>query len=214
MEIKGYNFNYLDLAMKNLGEAFDYAKNSYKIDMDSFMDMFITSGYAKLFQDGNTKVIEGISGCELVLNIFEKIGLEEEIIMPSNSFYQSCEYWCGWILAYFQWKTSLPFKFIHQNISMKEIESLYPTLHEASEDKFVDIVTKRIKDKAKTSRLKQRRIICGLSQKELSLKSGVNLRTLQQYELKTKNINNASVLKVYALAKALKCEIEDLLELI
>lgn len=73
--------------MKNLGEAFDYAKNSYKIDMDSFMDMFITSGYAKLFQDGNTKVIEGISGCELVLNIFEKIGLEEEIIMPSNSFF-------------------------------------------------------------------------------------------------------------------------------
>ena len=37
MVIKGYNFNYLDLAMKNLGEAFDYAKNSYKIDMDSFM---------------------------------------------------------------------------------------------------------------------------------------------------------------------------------
>ena len=71
MEIKGYNFNYLDLAMKNLGEAFDYAKNTYKIDMDNFMDMFITSGYAKLFQDGNTKVIEGISGCELVLNIFE-----------------------------------------------------------------------------------------------------------------------------------------------
>ena len=91
---------------------------------------------------------------------------------------------------------------------------MHAILHEASKDKFVDIVTKIIKDKAKTSRLKQRRIICELSQKELSLKSGENLRTLQQYELKTKNINNASALKVYALAKALKCEIEDLLELI
>ena len=33
----------------------------------------------------------------------------------------------------------------------------------------------------------------------------------RKVKLKTKNINNASALKVYALAKALKCEIEDLL---
>ena len=59
--------------------------------------------------------------------------------------------------------------------AIKEIESLYPTLQEASEDKFVDVLTKRIKDKVKTSRLKQRRIICGLSQNELSLKSSIKM---------------------------------------
>ena len=43
-------------------------------------------------------------------------------------------------------------------------------------------------------------------------KSGVNLRTLQQYELKTKDIGKASVQTVIALAAVLGCPIEDLLE--
>lgn len=42
----------------------------------------------------------------------------------------------------------------------------------------------------------------------------VNLRTLQQYELSTKDINKASVSLVYALAKTLNCNVEDLLEMI
>ena len=42
----------------------------------------------------------------------------------------------------------------------------------------------------------------------------VNLRTLQQYEHGTKDINKASVSSVYALAKTLNCNVEDLLEMI
>ena len=40
----------------------------------------------------------------------------------------------------------------------------------------------------------------------------LNLRTLQQYELKTKDIGKASVRTVMALAAVLGCPIEDLLE--
>lgn len=214
MMIKGYDYNLLETAMKNLGEAFDYAKNSCNVEMDKFIEMFISTEYAKMFEDGNPKVTIGISGSELALNIFEKCGYSQKIQPTQNKFDYSQEYWCGWILAYYQWKTGLSFKYIHSLISMQEILNLYPTLHEANEDKFVDVLNSRIKNKVKTTRLQQLRKNCGLSQKELAEKSGVNLRTLQQYELKTKDINKASASSVYALAKILNCEVEDLLEMI
>ena len=214
MVIKGYDSSYLETAMKNLGEAFDYAKNSCRLDMDKFMDMFISSGYSKLFENGNVKVLVGMSGSELALNVFEKCGYLAEIKPTQNKLDYSPQYWCGWILAYYQWKTELSFKYIHSQITMPEILQLYPTLHEAHENKFVDIINKRIKNKVKTTRLQQMRKNCGLSQKELSTKSGVNLRTLQQYELGAKDINKASTSSVLALAKVLSCEVEDLLEMI
>lgn len=214
MMIKDYEYNCLETVMKNLGEAFDYASNTCNIDMDVFMDMFITSGYDKMFEDGNPKVISGISGTELVLNVFDKIGYMKDTPKPQCNFDYSPEYWCGWILAYYQWQTGLTFKYIHSQISMREILMLYPTLHEANEKKFVDIINEKIKNKIGTTRLQQMRKNIGFSQKELAEKSGINLRTLQQYELGTKDINKASAMSVYALAKALNCEVKDLLELI
>lgn len=212
MEIKGYASNCLETAMNNLGEAFDCAKNSYEIDMDKFMDMFISSEYAKMFENGNPKILIGISGTELVLNVLEKSGFKTIIKATQNKFDYSPEYWCGWIVAYYQWKTGLSFRYIHSKISMRDILNLYPTLHEASEEKFIDVVNNRIK--VKTTRLQELRKKCGISQRELAEKSGVNLRTLQQYELGAKDINKASVSSVFALAKVLNCEVEDLLELI
>ena len=179
--------------------------------MDKFIEMFIVSEYAKMYEEGNPKILIGISGTELAMNVFDKVGIKINTPMPNNDFDYSPEYWCGWILAYYQWKTGLSYKYIHSQISMQEILKLYPTLHEANEDKFVDIVNERIKNKVKTTRLQQMR---KLSQKELAEKSGVNLRTLQQYELGAKDINKASASSVYALAKALNCEIDDLLELL
>ena len=214
MMIKGYDSNLLYNAMNNLGEAFDYAKNVCNLDMDKFIEMFISSNYAKMFENGNPSVIAGISGTELALNVFQKCGYKTEIAQPQNKFDYSPEYWCGWILAYYQWNVGLSFKYIHSQITMQEILNLYPTLHEANENKFVCIVNKKIKNKVKTTRLQQLRKLCGLSQKELAKNSGVNLRTLQQYELGTKDINKASAYSVYALAKTLNCNVEDLLEMI
>lgn len=52
----------------------------------------------------------------------------------------------------------------------------------------------------------------GLSQKELSEKSGVTLRMIQQYEHRAKDINKTVASNLFALAQALGCEVEDLLE--
>lgn len=61
--------------------------------------------------------------------------------------------------------------------------NLYSTHHEAAEDKFVDTVNAIIKRKNNPTKLQAQRKRCGYSQRELAEKSGVNIRTLQQYEL-------------------------------
>lgn len=61
--------------------------------------------------------------------------------------------------------------------------------------------------------LKETRKAKNMTQKELSEKSGVNLRILQYYEQGVKDINKAQALTVYRLAEALECKIEDLLEI-
>ena len=210
--IYAYNELYLDDAMKNLGEAFDYAANIRNLDLDGFFDLFIVSGFAERFARGEAKFISGLSGTELVLNTLTKTGLENSFPNTQIEYSYSPQYWCGWILAYYQWKTCRSFHNIQENISMKEILKLYPILHEASEDKAVDTINNIITRNHTISNLQQQRKKCGYSQSQLSRLSGVNLRTLQQYELKTKDIKKASVQTVMSLASTLNCHIEDLFE--
>ena len=207
-----YAESYLNYAMENLGEAFDYAVNACMIDIETFMGLFISSGYANLFGKGVPKVVSGLSGTELVMEVVNKAGTFYSFPKPQVEYDYSPEYWCGWILAYYQWKTGRTFKDIEVNLSVTEILKMYPTLHEASEDKFVDTANAIILRRNNTTRLQRQRKQCGLTQKELSEKSGVKLRTVQQYEMKAKDINKAAVSTVLALSTVLGCRIEDLLE--
>ena len=210
--IHAYAKEYLNDAMDNLGEAFDYAVNTCLFDIDEFMALFIASGYSDRFGKGNPKYVSGLSGTELVIETIEKSGKKMSFPEPQTEYDCSPEYWCGWILAYYQWNTGRSFRDIHDNISMLEIKKLYHPLHEASEEKFVDTLNEIIRKRNAPSKLQQQRKRCGYSQKELAERSGVNLRTLQQYELKTKNTNKASVQTMMALANVLGCKVENLLE--
>jgi transcriptional regulator with XRE-family HTH domain len=60
--------------------------------------------------------------------------------------------------------------------------------------------------------LKQYREMRKLSQRELAERSGVSLRTLQDYEQGRKNINLAAAITVQKLAEALGCASWELLE--
>lgn len=62
------------------------------------------------------------------------------------------------------------------------------------------------------SNLKTIRQKTGLSQSKLAEKSGINVRMIQHYEQGSKDINRAEALRVYQLAQALECTVEDLLE--
>ena len=207
-----YDEQYLDDAMRNLGEAADYAVNACRMSLQKFFDLFVATGFATQFGNGVPKIVSGLSGTELVHEIVVKAGIEQYFPEVQTEYDCSPEYWCGWIIAYYQWYTGRTFKDIFQNVSAKEIEKLYPTLHEASEEKFVDVVNSIIERKTTTTKLQELRKNIGYSQRELAEKSGVNLRTLQQYELKAKDINKAATTTLLALSKTLGCNIEDLLE--
>ena len=208
----GYDRSYLDDAMESMGEAMDYVANQCNMDMDEFLEVFIGSGFAERFAAGEPKVVSGVSGTELVWNVLETSDVQKEFPPIQIDYERSPQYWSGWILAYYQWFTGQSFEEIQRVISMRDIEKLYPTLHEASELKFLDVINKRIRSSNPQTRLQRQRKISGYSQRVLAEKAGVNLRTLQQYELRAKDINKAAGRTLLSLAKVLGCKVEDLLE--
>jgi len=210
--ICAYSEMYLDDAMTTLGEAFDYAVNTCGIEIDSFMRMFLASGLADYFAHGNPRYVCGMSGNDLAKLVIEKSGLSIETPDYEPEYNPSEEYWAGWILAYYQWFSAMPFRAVHGYISMAQVRRMYYPLHEAPESKFVDSVNSIISRKRNLSRLQTQRKLYGFSQSELARRAGVNLRTLQQYELRTKDINKASVTTVLSLCTVLGCPIESILE--
>lgn len=61
------------------------------------------------------------------------------------------------------------------------------------------------------SQLKSIRKAAGLTQNQLSERSGVNVRMIQHYEQGQKDINRAEAITVYKLASALNASMEDLI---
>ncbi len=61
-------------------------------------------------------------------------------------------------------------------------------------------------------RLKEFREAKGLTQKELSEKSGVSLRMIQHYEQGRKQLAKANAVTVITLAKVLSCDPEELIK--
>ena len=153
------------------------AVNVCRLTLDGFTELFVATGFAGAFGKGNPKVVAGMSGTELVMEVLAKSGKSVRFPEPQTEYDCSPEYWCGWILAYYQWKTARSFKNIFDNIPMAEIRRMYGTLHEAAEDKFVDTVNTIISRKNNPTRLQQQRKNCGYSQRELSEKSGCLLYT-------------------------------------
>lgn len=60
------------------------------------------------------------------------------------------------------------------------------------------------------NKLQQLRIKKNMSQSALAEKSGVSVRTLQEYEQGRRNLNKSPFEIVYKLAKALECDIVEL----
>ena len=212
--MNAYSELYLDDAMQNLGDMVDYAVCVLGFDPDEFFGWFISSGIASRFEKGNPKYVGGMSGYELADAVLHATNVSYKKKEPSYSDFKGREYWAGWILAYYQWITGKRFEDMRKDgLDMSTILSLY-ILHEAPESKFVEVANEIIeKNKAKRkTKLFEIRKARGFTQQQLSDASGVKLRMIQLYEQKQNDINKAQVNVVIALAKALGCEVADLLE--
>ena len=208
-----YNELYLDDAMQNLGDMVDYAVCDLGFEPDEFFNWFIASGIASRFEKGNPKYVAGMSGYELADAVLKATNIEYNKIEPSYPILKSREFWAGWILAYYQWKTNQRFEDIVNNgLTLSTVISMY-ILHEADESKFVDCANEIIERNKKNSNSKLHiiRKARGFTQQQLSDASGVSLRMIQLYEQKQNDIRKARVNVVVSLAKALDCDIEDLI---
>lgn len=209
-----YSELYLDDAMENLGSMVDYAVGTCGLSPDEFMNRFVSSGIAERFERGNPKYVAGMSGVELAELVLETTGSSGECrkaILHIEKKGQ--EYWSGWILAYYQWITGKRFEDIfEQGLPLSQILSMY-ILHEADVSKFVDVADEVIErnKKEKQTMLQRMRKARGFSQKELSEASGVSLRMIQLYEQKQNDISKAQAGQVVSLARALGCDVEDLI---
>lgn len=210
--MSAYNELYLLDAKKNLAVCFDYAINDCKFNSDTFVFMFINSKYSKLFETGDPNVVSGTSGIELARKIISEYVPSAAFVEKDSQLSKSKEFWALYYLAEFQWKTGRTFKDIFYRITLSEIIDMYNPYHEVDISKFINDLNKKITSKNIESKLKTIRQSQGLSQSQLAKKANVKLRSIQMYEQKQNNIDKAQANTLFAIAHALNCNIEDLLE--
>lgn len=212
--ICAYDRAYLEKARVLLGRMIDFAVYDLRYDITDFFNLFISSGIAKRFENGDTSILAGKSGVELAYAVLDSVGENrKEIIKPQYSYNRSAEYWTGWALAYYQWKTALAFIEIIKYIPIKNVVDMYSKYHETDIRQFVDEMNRLYRLNKENTNLKARRLQAGLSQSQLAKLSSVPLRTIQQYEQRQKNINSAKLETVISLARALSCQPTDLVEI-
>ena len=208
--IRAYDKLYLGRARVVLAGMLDYIVNDLKYSLDDAFKYFMESGVAKQFENGVPRVVVGKTGVELAYEIMPS---GAKFTRPSYRYDRSKEYWVGWALAYYQWQTSLSFAKIFKYISPDKIASMYPKYHEMDIRHFCDAMNELYSSGKGKSNLKSLRERASLSQSALAEKSGIPVRTIQQYEQGQKNINKSSAEYVISLSRVLCCEPSDLLEI-
>ena len=204
-----YSEMYLSDALNNMGELIEYADEKKMESMDDFFNYFIMSGYASRWDAGDPRVISGMSGTELYFAIHRSCGIYDDFddMKPLVRYDAGPAYWCGYSLAYYHYRSGRPFVDIINNIDYQYLFRIYPSFHMVSDEKiYVELEDHFKAVRGQMTRLQAYRKRIDMTQKKLSDESGVNLRTLQQYEIGDKDIKKASADKVISLAGVLHVE--------
>lgn len=210
MTTHAYSQLYLSKASRAIGNMLHDAVVVFGMDGTDFLNRFIQSDVAEQFESGNPKYIAGKSGLELFLEVMEKTSGETYHTELIENYERSPAYWVGWMLTHYQWYSDRTFKSILGIVPYNELVGLYKTLHEADIQKSYEVLDAHF---AKSeSKLKTARKLRGLTQEELATESGVSINTIRAYERKSKDLNKAQFDIVVRLAKALKCDVTELMD--
>ena len=210
--MNAYDKDYLYHSQKNFGHMVDFAVNTCDYDLDEFFNMFLASNVCKQFEIGNPAYIAGKTGCELARMVILEIKNSEIDIQDAMYLDKSPEYWLGWVLSYYAWLKNYKFGYIISAVSAGEMIGMYDTMNEADISKFVYALDERLKEFYSQTALTRLRTASGISQSELAERSGVNIRIIQAYEQRTRDINKAQLATIANLAHTLDCNAIDLLE--
>ena len=101
-------------------------------------------------------------------------------------------YWCGWVLAYYQWHENKSFREIWNSISIRMMQKMYSTLHEADISKTVDMMNSMLLSSRK-SLVQTLRLTRGMTQQELATAAHMSLSQLQRIEYGERQVENLSL---------------------
>lgn len=204
-----YDEMYVEGAMIRMGDMFEYACLDLGYDPDAFFKMFILSGYARRFELGDVSIIAGKSGPELAYEVLTAIDHVRELPVPTWRENRSDLYWSGWVLAYFQWKKNVPFSDIWSSISIRMIQKMYPTMHEADINRAIDAMAALMKPPGKST-VQTLRLVRGMTQQELAERANMTVSQLQRIEYGERKVENLSLKTAIALAAALGVKVEEM----
>lgn len=206
-----YEKIYLERAQITLGSMLDYAADSKDMSAEDFYSLFMTTGYAVRFAAGEPGIVAGMSGPELAWSVMESAGLRFRHKKLCFHEGRSGYYWTGWALAYYQWKSARTFESINAVVPIGEIFGLYSPFHEMDVEHLCDYMENRMALGQEETTLARLRKYAELSQRMLSEKSGVSVRTIQQYEQRQKDISKAGIGQVERLSRAIGCDAGELI---
>ena len=207
--IHAYDETLLHKAQLTLANMLETAVFVYGYSLNEFYCLFLNSFYCKRFEHGESSVVAGMSGRELAYEIIND-NKPIDMLKAPYTVQKSPEYWVGWSLGYYQWYCGKSFREINDIANIDSLYSMYNPYHEMDIMQFVDAIEEKANNHQK-SQLKRLRLYAGLTQKELSERTDIPLRTIQQYEQGQKDISHARADSIVKLAKALYCNVEDII---
>lgn len=203
-----YEESYVGGVQQAMGSMLDYAVNVRGADICLYYGRFLQSRFPSLLERGCPGIFIGRSGIEMAI---ELLG-EPPAPAARQALYPGREYWTGWALAYYQWRSGRSLPDIERLVPIAQVEELYHPYHEMDISSFCLRMDELCSEAQPLTKLQLLRMQAQLSQRQLAELTGVPVRTLQQYEQRQKSINRARAEYVVSLARALCCEPGDLLE--
>ena len=152
--IRAYNELYLEKARICLGRMLDLATHDLNYSLNDFWDKFLSSNIVNKLESGDVATVVGKSGVELAYEVLNDL---EQDIKPRFTENRSIEYWTGWAIAYFQWKTSIPFLEITRVIPINEIANMYHPYHEMDINQLFDRMLQIFVERKLETNLKRKR---------------------------------------------------------
>lgn len=207
--IYAYDEMYVEGARIRLGDMLEYASLDCGYDPDAFFKMFIKSGIARRFEIGDVSIVAGKSGPEIAYEVLNNVDFAVDLPEPKWRFDRSDLYWSGWVLAYFQWEQNIPFAEIWDSISIRTLQKMYPTLHEADITKTIDVMLSLIEPENKVS-VKTLRLMRGMTQQSLARRANMTVAQLQRIEYGERKVENLTLRTALSLANALGVRVDEI----
>lgn len=207
--IHAYSELYIEGAMIKLGDMLEYACIDCGYDLDAFWQLFLRSRVSIGIENGNPKYIAGMSGVELAQIVMEEVDYNTDFAEPSWNSNRSDIYWCGWVLAYYQWYCALSFKIISEKLTLRMLRKMYGTLHEADIHKCIDVLDNMAIINVRHT-VREWRQIRNWTQNELAKRAQVDISQIQRLEYGERKLENMTLKAALNIANALGVRVEQI----